>query len=90
MPADRRIVYSHECDRDVVRLGGWRLLDRVLEPILDGLQRYPYGFPKYECDWCSVRYVITKPLDELPWLVWYFTIEPQEVTFVHVEEYETY
>ena len=90
MAAGRSIVYSQQCEIDVERFGGWHLLDRVLEPILDGLSRNPYGFPKYESDWCSVRYVPTLPLGSVPPLMWVFTIEPQTVTFQYVEEAERY
>lgn len=90
MGLDRSIVYSHECSTAADRLGGWRQLDAVLEPILDGLRRNPYGYPKYECDWCSVRYVVTKATGRLPSLAWYFTINKQNVEFVDVEEYEAY
>ena len=90
MPSGRRIIYSHECNKSAERLGGWRILDRALEPILDGLERNPYGFPKYESDWVSIRYVITKPIPGAPRLAWYFTINGMDVEILDVEEYEGY
>ncbi len=90
MSNERSIIYSQECSIAADRLGGWRQLDTVLEPILDGLSRNPYGYPKYECDWCSVRYVVTIATANIPSLAWYFTISKQHVEFKHVEEHEPY
>lgn len=90
MPSGRRIVSSPECDASVLRLGGWRILDQALEPILDALQRNPYGFTKFECEWASVRYIVTDAIRGAPRLTWYFSIEGQEIILLDVEEFEDY
>lgn len=90
MPIGRSIVYSQHCSEDVKRFGGWLALDRVLEPILDGLSNNPYGFTKYECDWLSVRYVATIAQGTIPALMWVFTIEAETITLQYVEEAEDY
>jgi hypothetical protein len=73
------------------RLGGYVLVDEALEPILDGLYRNPWRFRLIENDWIKVRYVITKPTDNLPALFVTFQIEADnDVTMLHAEESERY
>jgi hypothetical protein len=75
----------------VERLGGQRLVDEAMEPILDGLYRNPWGFECIENDWIRVRYAITIPTETLPALLIIFKIESDnDVTLLHAEESETY
>jgi len=75
----------------VERLGGYRLVDEAMEPIIDGLYRNPWGFSSIENDWFRVRYAITKPTETLPALIIIFQIDPDnDVTLLHAEESETY
>ena len=90
MPADRRIYFSAECDEAARRLGGYAAIDRSLDAFWDGLLRNPYGFPKFESDWISFRYVITKPIPGVPPLVWTFTIASDEIVLQFVEEFSGY
>ena len=47
----------------------------------------PYGFPLIENDFTRGRHIITRPIGDLPALVWLFMIdENNNVTIVHVEE----
>jgi hypothetical protein len=78
-------------DEAVERLGGHRLVDESMEPILDGLYRNPWGFEFIENDWIRVRYAITIPTETLPALLIIFRIESDnDVMLLHVEESETY
>ena len=86
----RRIFFSKECDADAAALGGYQRIDPSLEAAWDGLFRNPYEFSRVECDWFSARYVVTKPIKDLPPLCWWFVIADGDVTLVHVEEYEGY
>jgi len=90
MPPGRRIWFSPDCDKAAERLGGYRRVDRSLDAFWDGLSRDPYGFPKIETDWFSIRYIITESIGTIPSLIWFFTIESGDVTLTHVEEHETY
>jgi hypothetical protein len=87
----RSIRYAPSFDAAVERLGGYRLVDEALEPILDGLYRYPWGFQLIENDWIRIRYAITKPTVNLPALFVTFQIESNnDVTMLHVEKSEKY
>ena len=90
MPSGRRIFFSHECDAAAQKLGGYARIDKSLDAFWDGLHKNPYGFPKFESDWFSVRYIITRPMPGLPSLVWSFTISGKDIEIVHVEEFERY
>jgi hypothetical protein len=72
----------------VERLGGYRAIDRGMEPILDGLMRNPFGFKFFENDWCRLRYAKTEPIEDIvPGLIVIFTIdENNDVTLEWVEE----
>ena len=51
----------------------------------------PYGFPRIESDFYGARYIRTKPIRNIPALVWLFEIDPNNgVILTHVEEYEQY
>jgi hypothetical protein len=90
MPPHRKIIFSLACDASVMRLGGYRAVDRVLDGILDALARNPYGFKLVESDWFRCRYAITRPVGGVPGLVWYFTIKRDSVTIEDVEPLDEY
>lgn len=84
----RQIIYAVEFDQEVEALGGYRAIDEALDTILDGLYRNPYGFNKFENEFISFRYVITKAISSLPPLVVVFSIASNgDVTLEHIEEY---
>lgn len=53
--AGRQIIYSIAFDQAVDALGGYRIIDRALDTVIDGLYRNPYGFNKFESDFLSFR-----------------------------------
>lgn len=62
-----------------------------LIPIFDALDQNPYGFPKVESDWFSARYIVTKPYENVPPLIWIFFIDASGgIVLDHVEEHEKY
>jgi hypothetical protein len=84
----RQIIYARTFDDGVEALGGYRAVDRAVDTIIDALYRNPYGFHKFESDFVSFRYAITKPLDFIPSLVVIFSIsENGDVTLEHIEEH---
>jgi len=91
MSLGRNIFFSMNCDTAAEAVGGYERIDGSLIPILDALERNPYGFPRVESDWFAARYIVTKPFEGAPALVWLFYIEPTgDVVIEHVEEYEDY
>ena len=87
----RGIKFDPEFDAAVQRLGGYRLVDEALEPIMEGLYRNPWGFPFIENDWIRVRYAKTIPTQTLPALLIVFRIEPNnDVTLLYAEEAELF
>ena len=87
----RGIKFDPEFDTAMERLGGYRLVDEALEPILDGLYRNPWGFPFIENDWIRIRYGHTLPTQTLPALLVVFRIEPNnDVTLLYAEEADTH
>ncbi len=87
----RGIKFDPDFDAAVERLGGYRLVDEALEPILDGLYRNPWGFPFIENDWIRVRYAQTIPTQTLPALLVVFRIEANnDVTLLYAEETDSY
>jgi hypothetical protein len=84
---NRQIIYSRAFDEGVEKLGTYRVIDRALDTIMDGLHRNPYGFQKFENDFISFRYAITKAIDDIVPLVVIFTIaENGDVTLEHIEQ----
>ncbi|WP_120716674.1 hypothetical protein [Tsuneonella amylolytica] len=72
----RNIIWADEFTGQVKRAGGARIVDEALSPIIDGLMRNPYGFPKVENDWTSFRYAKTDAiLGKLGALTVVFTID---------------
>lgn len=91
MRYNREIFFSPNCDEAADKIGGYQRLDDSLIPVLDALEKNPYGFPKNESDWYSYRAIITKPFQKCPSLLWIFYIETSgNVVLDHVEEYERY
>lgn len=58
----RNIIWGHEFTRQVEKVGGFRIVDEAMAPIIDALSRRPYGFPKIENDFTSFRYAKTAPI----------------------------
>jgi len=56
-------------------LGGYRSIDVAIDTIIDALYRNPYGFNKFESDFISFRYAITRATATLPAFVVIFTID---------------
>jgi hypothetical protein len=71
----RQIIFSHAFGQDVQAFGGYGTIDRALETVEEALVHNPYVFPKFESDFTSFRYAITKPIDDLPALAMQFTID---------------
>lgn len=83
----RAIIYDKSFDADVEELGGYLLLDPVIDAVIDGLSRNPYAFPKFENDFISFRYAVTSKYDDIPPLVIVFRIEKNgSVVLEHIEE----
>jgi hypothetical protein len=87
--AGRAIRFDQECDKAAEALGGYEAIDDSLNAYLDALDREPAGFPKIETEWGSVRYIRTKPIGDIPELLWYFILDASgDVTLTHVEKYD--
>ncbi len=72
-------------------LPGYRIIDRALDTVYDGLTKNPYGFHKFENDLFSFRYAITSAIEDIPALVFTFVLdENKDVVLKHVEEYSPY
>lgn len=83
----REIRYSKDFEDCVASLGGWRAVDEALEPIMDGLEKNPYGFKMIENDFVKVRYAHTLHCGTVPALVVAFTIdEERNVTLEWCDE----
>lgn len=82
----RSIISTHDFDRQVESLGGAKALDEVLSPLMEALSNDPYGFNKFENDFTSFRYVLTKETLFTPALSIVFTIdENKNVVLEHIE-----
>jgi hypothetical protein len=90
MASKKRVFFSSECDKAADALGGYVRIDKSLDAFWEGLHTNPYGFPQFESDWFSVRYIITRPMPGIPPLLWTFKISGDEVEMLHVEEFERY
>lgn len=87
----RSIFHAASCDLAAGALGGYERIDVSLDAVMQGLMVNPYGFPRIESDFYSARYIRTKPIRDLPGLLWLFEIDPNnDVILMHVEEYEPY
>lgn len=82
----RSIISTHEFDRQVESLGGAKALDEVLSPLMEALSRDPYGFTKFENDYTSFRYAMTRETILTPRLAIVFTIdENKNVVLENIE-----
>ena len=72
----REIIEGKDFPNEVERIGGYRLIDEVLDPFIESLVRNPYGFPAVESDHFTLyRYVQTRSIEgRIPALVFAFTI----------------
>lgn len=87
----RQIIFSQGFDEAVEKIGGYRVADEALEVVMDGLRLNPYGFPKFENDWASFRYVVTKAVGTAPSLLFVFRVlSDKDVELTHVELFEPY
>jgi hypothetical protein len=79
----RNLIESEYFAECVERLGGHRAVDEALEPIIDGLTNDPYGFEKFENDFCSFRYARTRQIEGyIPPFVVVFTINEDKNVFL--------
>ncbi len=84
------ISFSSDCNKAAESLGGYIRIDKTLDAFWDGLHKNPHGFPKFESDWVSIRYIITKSMPGVESLVWFFVIGADDVEIVHVEAFDPY
>jgi hypothetical protein len=91
MSSGRSIVWSHNCDAAAEQLGGYGRIDDALIPVIDALQRNPYGTRRVDIDWCSTRFITTDAFKDVPALVRLFYIEPNGTVVIdHVEALDDY
>lgn len=84
--ASRAIRFEHSCDAAAERVGGYELIDESLDRFWEAIARNPYGFPRVESPWGTIRYVRTIRIGECPPLFWYFSIQINgDVSFTWVE-----
>lgn len=82
----RTVIFSAQFDKCVEELGGYRALDVVLDPVVDGLGRNPWSFEKFETDHFSFRWARTKKRGDIPPLFVIFEInEDRTITLQRVE-----
>ena len=87
----RIIYFAPSCDIAVQELGGYERIDGALDSIYQALRVNPFGFPLIENDFTRARYAKTRPIRDIPALVWLFEIdEHNNVTILHVEEFLDY
>lgn len=91
----RHLIFEKSFDDAVAAIGGYEIVDEVLDVIIDALYHNPYGFPHIENDWVRLHYAVTRRLTigerEILALVFVFVIlENNDVSLRHVEEYEGY
>ncbi|HVX79822.1 MAG TPA: hypothetical protein VHB23_00485 [Devosiaceae bacterium] len=83
----RNIISSPAFDAAVELLGGYRAIDAAMAPVIEALASNPYGFPLFESDQFSFRWLITHEIAWVPPLVIVFRIdEDKNVILEHVEE----
>ena len=87
----RAIIFAPSCDAAALVLGGYQRIDPALDAVMQGLMVNPYSFPLVESDFYRARYLRTRPIRDLPSLVWLFSIDvDNNVILQHVEEFEEY
>jgi len=83
----RSIISTHEFDLQVEALGGAKALDEALSPLMEALATNPYGFRRFENDFTSFRYALTKETTLTPAMAIVFTIdENKNVVLERIEE----
>jgi hypothetical protein len=86
-----QVIYQPAFTAEVNALGGYKHLDRAIDPAVDALSRNPYAAHKFETPLVSFRYIITKPVEELPSYAIVFVIaENDDVLLEHIEENLSY
>ncbi len=84
-----QIIESELFAQAVEAIGGYRFVDAALTTIMDGLNRNPFGFHRFESEYVSFRYAVTKRIGNTPPLVVIFRIEaPETIYLEHIEELE--
>lgn len=87
----RQIIFSHAFTADAEEYGGYRQIDLAIETVEEALIGNPFSFPRFESDFVSFRYVMTKPIQELPALAFLFTIDEKgNVTLEKIFEAQLY
>jgi hypothetical protein len=87
----RRIIYMPEFDDQANALGGIRLIDQALRPVIDVLERNPRAFRIIETSWFRVRYATTRQVGNVPPLLVIFSIdEDDDVLMEWVEPLRQY
>ena len=74
----RQIIFEHEFEKCLSRLGGARAVEAALETIYNSLRRNPYCFPIRQNDWVSIRYARTDQIRDVPPLIVAFTTKAFE------------
>ncbi len=84
----RQIIEGNEFPLCVERVGGYRLIDEVMDPIIDALVRNPYAFELVENEFVSFRVVITRSIEgRIPALIIAFRInENKDIVLEWVDE----
>jgi hypothetical protein len=71
----RQIIYAKQFDADADEWGGYIEIDVALDTVIEALSHDPYAFPKFETDFVSFRYALTKRIRDMPPLAFMFTID---------------
>ena len=95
MASSRRVIYEASFGESAKYFGGYEAIDVVVDPIVDGLYRNPFGFELVEQAWQGgviiCRYAITNPVRNIPALCVQFRIDGNgDVFLCHVEEFVGY
>jgi hypothetical protein len=87
----RRIVYLPEFDEQAKVLGGIKIIDQALRPVIDVLERNPRAFGVIQTSWFRVRYAITRQFGNIPPLLVIFSIdEDDDVLMEWIEALSSY
>ena len=70
----RRVIYTPQFDADTLIFGGVAAVQRVIQPLVDALERNPEAFGFLVID-SGLRYAATKPVGSMPALVIVFEID---------------
>jgi hypothetical protein len=87
----RSVIYDRSFDAAIEELGGYKLLDPVIDAVVNGISNNPYAFSKFENDFLSFRYAVTEAAENFPSLVIVFRIEKDgSVCLEYIEENFSY